>query len=46
MNIQELFRLCLELLSLDFYDSVHLLLIGLQVIPAGEDAGVVFCIAA
>ena len=38
MNIQELLRLCLELLSLDFYDSVHLLLIGLQVIPAGEDA--------
>ncbi len=25
VNIQELLRLCLELLSLDFYDSVHLL---------------------
>ena len=25
VNIQELFRLCLKLLSLDFYDSVHLL---------------------
>ncbi len=24
VNIQELLRLCLELLSLDFYDSVHL----------------------
>ncbi len=36
VNIQELLRLCLELLSLDFYDSVHLLLIGFQVIPAGE----------
>ncbi len=25
VNIQELLRLCLELLSLDFYDSVHLI---------------------
>lgn len=36
VNIQELLRLCLELLSLDFYNCVHLLMIVLQVIPSGE----------
>jgi len=36
VDIQELLRLCLELLSLDFYDSVHLLFCVLQVIPSGE----------
>lgn len=36
VNIQELLRLCLELLSLNFYNCVHLLMIVLQVIPSGE----------
>lgn len=36
--IQELFRLCLELLSLNFYDSVHLLNIWFTGYSVGREA--------
>lgn len=35
VNIQELVLFCLELLSLNLYDYVHLLMIILQVNPSG-----------
>lgn len=38
VNIQELLRLCLELLSLNFYDSVHLLFLCITGYTLGRTA--------
>ena len=38
VNIQELLRLGLELLSLDFYNSVQCYFVVLPVIPSGESS--------
>ena len=43
VNIQELLRLCLELLSLDFYDSVHLLFCCITGYTFGRTAAMLTC---
>lgn len=43
VNIQELLRLCLELLSLDFYDSVHLLFCCITGYTFGRTAADSWC---